>query len=100
MPSNTSPATTTVYICLGTDGIFDVVSDQKIMDIILERNSTIEGRIGNNTGRCQKDDDSSCLKETAKFICELARQEWLDDLPIETKIDDVTCVIAQYKIIT
>lgn len=69
------------YICAGTDGVFDVLSNEQVMDII---------------DACVSDESSSSsLDMAAEEVCRQARMAWLADLPIETNVDDVTCVILR-----
>ncbi len=64
------------YICSGTDGIFDVLPNEKIMCMIQEGTTELRS--------CQY---------IATDICHAAKLAWLADLPIETKVDDCTFTI-------
>jgi serine/threonine protein phosphatase PrpC len=68
------------YICAGTDGVFDVLSNEQVMNIIDES---------------VNDESSSSLNAAANEVCRQAREAWLAELPIETKVDDITCVILR-----
>ena len=67
---------TSYYICSGTDGIFDVLSNEKIMCMLQEGTTELRS--------CQ---------DMAIDICHAAKLAWLADLPIETKVDDCTFTI-------
>jgi serine/threonine protein phosphatase PrpC len=65
----------TYFICAGTDGIFDVLTNEQVMNII------------------QQSDNSKQLNDISTEICSRARLAWLADLPLETKVDDCTIAI-------
>jgi serine/threonine protein phosphatase PrpC len=66
-----------LYICAGTDGVFDVLSSNQIFQLIADGS------------------DERSLHDAVALVCQSARDAWLADLPIEPKVDDITCVIAQ-----
>jgi serine/threonine protein phosphatase PrpC len=74
------------YVCAGTDGIFDVLSNEQVAEIVNE--SVVVSRENGETQMPRKS-----LQEIAKDVCNQARQAWLDDLPIEPKVDDITFAI-------
>ena len=61
-------------IVLATDGVWDVLSNEEVRDIVM-RTDNFE-----NAGR---------------VLAEAAQQKWIGDLPIEGKVDDITCLIIQ-----
>jgi Protein phosphatase 2C len=63
-------------VCVGTDGVFDVLSHER-MAHILQRAMVHE---------------SLSLDEAAAEVCRQARLAWLADLPMETRVDDATFV--------
>ena len=65
-------------LVLATDGIFDVLSNEAVVDIVSK-------------------ESSSLLEDAADTLLERARHEWLGaDLPfVEEKMDDMTCVIVK-----
>lgn len=68
----------TWYLCLATDGVFDVVTNKQISDIVQSRSTC-----------------GASLNEIALDVSIFANNSWLDDLPIETKVDDITFLIAK-----
>jgi serine/threonine protein phosphatase PrpC len=68
----------TYYLCAGTDGIFDVLSNEKVTNWMKD----------GITKRC-------LLQEITTNICHAAKLAWLADLPIETKVDDCTMAILK-----
>jgi serine/threonine protein phosphatase PrpC len=73
------PSPLSYLVCVGTDGVFDVLSHKRIVDIL--QRATV--------------DESLSLDEAAAEVCRQARLAWLADLPMETKVDDATFVILQ-----
>jgi serine/threonine protein phosphatase PrpC len=88
--SRKANTTTMYYICAGTDGVFDVVPNEQITKIIQE-----SGERCHNNGLETK---SSALNEIAVDICRQAKLAWLADLPIETKVDDMTFAMMKCSV--
>uniref|UniRef100_A0A7S4JRX4 PPM-type phosphatase domain-containing protein n=2 Tax=Odontella aurita TaxID=265563 RepID=A0A7S4JRX4_9STRA len=74
----TSHRNCAAFIVLGTDGVFDVLSSEEVANIAEESLQ-----------------DMGCAKKAAASVAELARTRWLGDLPIETKVDDITCTVIK-----
>lgn len=77
---NDSTNCPTHFVCAGSDGVFDVLSDATILQIIktsLDASHKVS------------------LQDVAQEVCHQARLGWLAGLPIETKVDDATFVILQ-----
>jgi serine/threonine protein phosphatase PrpC len=66
-------------VCLGSDGVFDVLSQD-----------TVAAMIHSTT---PDDDYAKRLYELAQSICSEARYAWQADLPVETSVDDITCAL-------
>ena len=79
--TNENRGTTTFYICAGTDGIFDVLSNDKVVNWVQPQPNDIP--LGGS------------LQNATINICQAAKLAWLADLPIETKVDDCTMAILQ-----
>jgi serine/threonine protein phosphatase PrpC len=80
-PPSNNGSTMSYFVCAGTDGVFDVLSHDDIVEIL---KATI---VSNQS-----------LNDAAAEICRLARLAWLAGLPIETKVDDATFVILQCSV--
>jgi serine/threonine protein phosphatase PrpC len=87
LPLNATSTNTTHYICAVTDGVCDVLTKEQVVDMI--RNSVKSAR---NDER-----GSATLEELVQQICDASNKAWLADLPIEPKVDDMTCVILKYS---
>jgi serine/threonine protein phosphatase PrpC len=68
------------YVCAGTDGVFDVLSNEQVMRMIQEGSER-----------------AVSLNDIAAQICNQAKLAWLADLPIETKVDDCTITILHFS---
>ena len=68
-------------ILLGTDGIFDVISNDDAISFLDKEFRT--------TGDLQSCSDA-LVSETTK--------RWLADLPFEVKVDDTTCVLIRFEV--
>ena len=44
------------------------------------------------------DQEERSMNLAARAVCSKAREAWIADLPIETKVDDITCAIARCTI--
>ncbi len=66
-------------ILLGTDGIFDVLSNEKVLDIVENEFQ--------KTGSLQSSSDSLVVE---------SKKRWQADLPFEVKVDDTTCAILRF----
>ena len=62
-------------VVLGTDGVFDVLSDKALLNLLVNKRKT-----------------PVSLDESLGIVCEQAKRNWLGELQIECKIDDITCV--------
>jgi hypothetical protein len=51
--------------------------------------------IQNSMKRLPPDEHGVTLDDLAQQICETSKKAWLADLPIEPKVDDVTCVLLK-----
>jgi serine/threonine protein phosphatase PrpC len=74
------------YICVGTDGIFDVLSNEQVAKII-------EESVGGPHENGETSMPRKSIQDIAKDVCNRARLAWLDDLPILPKVDDITFAI-------
>lgn len=65
------------YIVIATDGIWDVMSDEAVVNIIAEQDENIQ--------------------TLCSTIAEEARRKWISDLPVvdEQSIDDTTCIVVR-----
>jgi len=63
-------------IVVATDGVFDVLSNQQVRDVV---DDTL--RAGGSA------------QEAADALANTAKRKWLGDLPIEAKVDDITCIV-------
>jgi serine/threonine protein phosphatase PrpC len=77
-PPDTSFDEPSYYICAGTDGVFDVLPNERVIEII-------EATVAS----------SGTLQAAANEICVQAKKAWLADLPIEPRVDDITCAIIK-----
>jgi len=68
-------------IVLGSDGIFDVMSDKDVIDSL------------SNSLR-----DSFSLDSSCSVLVEEARRRWQNGLPLEVRIDDTTSVVFSFRI--
>ena len=75
------------YIVMGSDGVFDVltllcfccaVTPDAVMGVV-DRKMTQEGSV----------------QLAAEAIAEEARQKWLGGLPVEVRVDDISCVVIK-----
>lgn len=66
-------------ILLGTDGIFDVLSNEKVLDIVKNEFQ--------KTGNLQSSSDSLVVESTKR---------WQAGLPFEVKVDDTTCAVLRF----
>lgn len=93
---------TDYYICAGTDGVFDVLSHSRVADIVTRTVALSEDAEDNNDDNNQSklavSGSGNLMDAAAQEICSLARDAWLGDLPIETKVDDITCALARCSI--
>jgi serine/threonine protein phosphatase PrpC len=84
LPLNNA-ATTTHYICAVTDGVCDVLTQEQVMDMIQ-----------NSMNPSPPDENGvTTLDDLTQQICETSKKAWLADLPIEPKVDDMTCVLLK-----
>jgi len=68
------------WVVLGTDGVWDVVPDEILVDIIQQNVQT----------------NNACSAQSiADAITNEAKQKWLGDLPVEVKVDDISCIVIQ-----
>jgi serine/threonine protein phosphatase PrpC len=65
-------------IVLGSDGVFDVMTKEDVIQL---------------AGQVIQEFEST--KTAAEAICNEARRRWLANLPIEPKVDDITCAVVQ-----
>lgn len=79
-------ANTTYYFCVGSDGVFDVLTNNRVADIVTKTafNTTETSSV-----------EPPTMDAAALEVCNQAREAWTADLPVETKVDDVTCVVAK-----
>lgn len=61
-------------LVLATDGIWDVLSNEQVRDIVMS---------------------ATLFEDSGRLLAEAARRKWIGDLPIECKVDDITCVIVR-----
>lgn len=71
-------------VCLGSDGLFDVLSYETVASIIRHSN------VLNGTSH---EDETVGLQLLTERICNEAVLAWKKDLPIEPSIDDITCAL-------
>jgi serine/threonine protein phosphatase PrpC len=67
-------------LCAGTDGVFDVLSSERVLGII---ESTV--------------DETGSVQAAAEQVCRRAREAWLADLPIDPMVDDITCAVLRVQ---
>jgi serine/threonine protein phosphatase PrpC len=89
-------------ICLGTDGVFDVLSHARVAAKIQASgilDPTTAGTKSTTYPPPPEDDDdddyddTKRLEDLARSICNEARHAWRADLPVETSVDDITCAL-------
>lgn len=68
-------------IVLGTDGIFDVLTNEEVINLI----DKMYSKMGN-------------LQEVSDALAIEAKNQWLAGLPVEVKVDDTTCVLIRFEI--
>lgn len=65
-------------LIMGSDGVFDVMNEERVLQLagqtILEH---------------------ECSQRASEEVAKQAEKEWLADLPIETKVDDITCLVIK-----
>jgi serine/threonine protein phosphatase PrpC len=61
-------------VVLATDGVWDVLSNEQVRDIVTS---------------------ATVFQDSGRLLAEVARRKWIGDLPIEGKVDDITCVIVR-----
>jgi len=93
----TKEANTTYYVCAATDGVFDVLKNARVAAIITRTASVAVTSI---TETSESDGETAAtgaavMDAAALEVCSQAKQAWLGDLPVETKVDDISCVIAK-----
>jgi len=66
--------TSPCHVILGTDGVFDVLSNNFVVNLVKSSNS---------------------VQTAAETVAQEARKAWQRDLPIEVKVDDITCVVIE-----
>lgn len=73
---DTFPLKSNVTIVLGTDGIWDVLSNHAVAQLVVENPN---------------------VQAACDAIARAARRKWVGDLPIvdEEKVDDITCVVLR-----
>ena len=71
----------TIIVALGTDGIFDVISNEDTIRFIEE------------TYQETKD-----LKASMDVLVDKATKRWSSDLPVEVRIDDMTIVSSRFQV--
>ena len=78
-PHSKSNQETSSYLVIATDGIWDVLSNDKVAEIL-----TTSDTIGE-------------LQTACEAIASKARKQWIGDLPImdEEKVDDITCIVVK-----
>jgi len=69
------------FVVLATDGISDVVVDERIVDIVAQRLATTAA------------DGAAPAEAAAAALVAEARERWQAGLPIEVKIDDTTALV-------
>jgi serine/threonine protein phosphatase PrpC len=63
-------------LVVATDGLWDVLSNDQVRDIVLECSDSVEDMV--------------------EQLARRARQAWIGDLPLkEEEVDDITCVVAR-----
>ena len=97
---STSEPGTHYYICAGTDGVFDVMTNARLADVLTKTVAHHENDDHEDNDRLSIENRSGhfLMEMAARAICSQAREAWIADLPIETKVDDVTCAIARCTI--
>jgi serine/threonine protein phosphatase PrpC len=68
---------TNTRIVVATDGVFDVLTNNQVRQVVDEAIS--------KGGDCEA---------AANVLAETAKQKWLGGLPIESKVDDITCIVV------
>jgi serine/threonine protein phosphatase PrpC len=69
----------TSFVILMTDGISDVLSNSDLAQLVFQQSS---------------------LETTIQTILDEARRKWIGELPIlEEKVDDMSCVLLQLKLL-
>jgi len=63
-------------LVLATDGVWDVLSNEQVKDVVM---------------RSVNHD----FQDSGRFLAEAAKRAWIGDLPIEGKVDDITCMIIR-----
>mmetsp|Transcript_9989 Transcript_9989/g.11619 ORF Transcript_9989/g.11619 Transcript_9989/m.11619 type:complete len:386 (-) Transcript_9989:27-1184(-) len=71
-----------LFIILATDGIFDVLSNENVLDFVGES--------------CKQ--QRGILQSASDSLVELAREKWQGGLPMDVRIDDTTCVLLRIEI--
>jgi serine/threonine protein phosphatase PrpC len=73
---DTFPLQSNVIFVLGTDGVWDVLSNNAVAELVVE---------------------NSNVQAACDAIARVARQKWVGDLPIvdEEKVDDITCMVLK-----
>ena len=64
-------------IVVATDGVFNVLTNHQVRQLVDEAMSQ-----GNN------------VQSAANLVAETAKQKWLGGLPIESRVDDITCIVV------
>ena len=66
-------------VLLATDGVFDVLKNERVMEVV-------NAALGEGGGRAQ---------DAAQAVAQGARDCWLGKLPLEVSVDDITCVVVR-----
>jgi serine/threonine protein phosphatase PrpC len=80
-----SPEIGSSLFCLGTDGIFDEMSNTDVVETI----SRTYADAGEDRDSAQR------IQNAAEAIATEATSRWQADLPIEVKRDDITCLLVR-----
>jgi serine/threonine protein phosphatase PrpC len=89
---------TQYYICAGTDGVFDVLTNARLADVLTKTVAHHENDDHDDDRFHMENTGESLMDVAARAVCSQAYDAWIADLPIETKVDDITCAIARCTI--
>lgn len=66
-----------IAVVLGSDGVFDVLNNSHVMELVMDKVN------------------SGSLKEAAELVGDKALQKWKDGLPLDVRVDDITCIVLK-----
>ena len=66
-------------IVVATDGVFDVITNEDVRE-------TVDNALS---------EPDASVQHAADTLAETANRKWLGDLPIESKVDDITCIVVE-----